>query len=68
MRNVAPLIIFEWIQFSERTRSRRNHEVLLAKQNGEVKAKMGLLSLSGSVLIKTTLMKHRTRPCSCQNK
>ena len=45
MRKVAPLIIFEWIQFSERTRSSRNHEALLAKQNGEVMAKMGLLSL-----------------------
>jgi len=52
MRKVAPLIIFEWIQFSGRTHSSRNHEALLAKQNVEVTAKM---SLSGSVLIKTTL-------------
>jgi len=37
------------------------HETLLAKQNGEVMAKMSLLSLSGSVLIKTTLMKHHGR-------
>jgi len=74
MRRVAPRIIFEWIQFSERTRSSRNHEALLAKQNGKVMAKMSLLSLSGSVLIKTMLMKHwqrhcgAPRPCFCQNK
>ena len=38
-----------------------SHEVLLAKQNGKVVAKMSLLSLAGSVLIKTTLMKHWQR-------
>ena len=32
MRKVAPLFIFEWIQFSERIRSSRNHEALLAKR------------------------------------
>ena len=54
MRKVAPLIIFEWIQFSDRTCSSRNHKALLAQQNSEVMAKMSLLILSGSVLIKTT--------------
>ena len=61
MRKVAPL---EWIQFSERTvavETTIRHKALLAKQNGEVMAKMSLLSLSGSVLIKTTLMKHLQR-------
>ena len=56
---VAPLIIFERIQFSKRTPSSRIHKALLANQNGKIMAKVGLLSLSGMVLIKTTLMKHR---------
>ena len=43
MQKVAPLIIFKSIQFSERTvavETTIRHEALLAKQNGEVMAKI----------------------------
>ena len=52
MRKAAPLIIFEWIQFSGGTRSSRNH-----KASRRSHGKMSLLSSPGSVLIKTALMK-----------
>ena len=58
MRKLAPLIIFKWIQFTERTvavETTIRHEALLAKQNGEVMAKMSLLSLSGAFLSKQRL-------------
>ena len=60
MQKVAPLIIFEWIQFSERTIAVK---ALLAKQNGEVMAKMSLLSAPGSVLIKQRLWSHQQTRC-----
>ena len=39
MRKAAPLIIFEWIQFSGRTSSSQCNETFLAKQNSEVMPK-----------------------------
>ena len=43
----TPLIIFEWIQFSGRTRSSRHHK---AKASWRSYSKMSLLSAPGSVL------------------
>ena len=57
MQKAAPLIIFEWIQFSGRTCRGSTAKRSLQKQNGRSHGKMSLLSAPGSVLIKTTLMK-----------
>ena len=57
IRKAAPLIIFEWFQFSGRTRSSSTTKRLSAKRNGRSHGKMSLVSTPGSVLIKTTLMK-----------